>query len=120
MVSEPAPRRPTPERGAPRVGRPTERPTNHERRVFYLALLAGLLAYRAGERQANATRKAAADQIAAIRKQMMQASAATAESDFRLRKSVMLALSVETSRIKPDGIVSSIAHLPEWLEEHIA
>jgi HAD superfamily hydrolase (TIGR01458 family) len=26
---------------------------------------------------------------------------------------------VETSRIKPDGIVSSIAHLPEWLEEHI-
>jgi len=27
---------------------------------------------------------------------------------------------VETSRIKPDGIVSSIAHLPEWLEEHIA
>ncbi len=65
-----------------------------------LALLAGLLAYRAGVRQANATRKAAADQIAAIRKQMMQASAATAESDFRLRKSIMLALSVETSRIK--------------------
>jgi ribonucleotide monophosphatase NagD (HAD superfamily) len=27
---------------------------------------------------------------------------------------------VEMSRIKPDGIVSSIAHLPEWLEEHIA
>src|SRR6201997_5687775 len=27
---------------------------------------------------------------------------------------------VETSRIQPDGIVSSIAHLPEWLEEHIA
>jgi HAD superfamily hydrolase (TIGR01458 family) len=27
---------------------------------------------------------------------------------------------VEQSRIKPDGIVSSIAHLPEWLEEHIA
>jgi ribonucleotide monophosphatase NagD (HAD superfamily) len=27
---------------------------------------------------------------------------------------------VETARIKPDGIVSSIAHLPEWLEEHIA
>ena len=27
---------------------------------------------------------------------------------------------VERSRIKPDGIVSSIAHLPEWLEEHIA
>jgi HAD superfamily hydrolase (TIGR01458 family) len=26
---------------------------------------------------------------------------------------------VEASRIKPDGIVSSIAHLPEWLEEHI-
>jgi ribonucleotide monophosphatase NagD (HAD superfamily) len=26
---------------------------------------------------------------------------------------------VEQSRIKPDGIVSSIAHLPEWLEEHI-
>jgi HAD superfamily hydrolase (TIGR01458 family) len=27
---------------------------------------------------------------------------------------------VETSRIQPDGIVSSIAHLPEWLEEHLA
>jgi HAD superfamily hydrolase (TIGR01458 family) len=27
---------------------------------------------------------------------------------------------VETSRVRPDGIVSSIAHLPEWLEEHIA
>jgi HAD superfamily hydrolase (TIGR01458 family) len=28
--------------------------------------------------------------------------------------------SVESSRVQPDGIVSSIAHLPEWLEEHIA
>jgi HAD superfamily hydrolase (TIGR01458 family) len=27
---------------------------------------------------------------------------------------------VETSRVKPDGIVSSIAQLPEWLEEHLA
>jgi HAD superfamily hydrolase (TIGR01458 family) len=27
---------------------------------------------------------------------------------------------VESSRVQPDGIVSSIAHLPEWLEEHIA
>src|SRR4029078_9362762 len=27
---------------------------------------------------------------------------------------------VETARITPAGIVSSIAHLPEWLEEHIA
>jgi hypothetical protein len=27
---------------------------------------------------------------------------------------------VETSRIQPDGIVSSIATLPEWLEDHIA
>jgi HAD superfamily hydrolase (TIGR01458 family) len=27
---------------------------------------------------------------------------------------------VEASRIKPDGIVSSIAQLPEWLEEHLA
>ena len=27
---------------------------------------------------------------------------------------------VETSRIKPDGIVSSIAQVPEWLEEHLA
>ena len=27
---------------------------------------------------------------------------------------------VEQSRVKPDGIVSSIAHLPEWLEEHMA
>src|SRR4051812_38573839 len=27
---------------------------------------------------------------------------------------------VEASRIRPDGIVSSIAHLPEWLEEHLA
>ncbi|MBV8257689.1 MAG: TIGR01458 family HAD-type hydrolase [Actinobacteria bacterium] len=26
---------------------------------------------------------------------------------------------VEASRVKPDGIVSSIAHLPEWLEEHL-
>jgi HAD superfamily hydrolase (TIGR01458 family) len=26
---------------------------------------------------------------------------------------------VEASRIKPDGIVSSIAQLPEWLEEHL-
>jgi len=26
---------------------------------------------------------------------------------------------VEASRVKPDGIVSSVAHLPEWLEEHL-
>jgi ribonucleotide monophosphatase NagD (HAD superfamily) len=26
---------------------------------------------------------------------------------------------VERSRTKPDGIVSSISHLPEWLEEHL-
>jgi HAD superfamily hydrolase (TIGR01458 family) len=26
---------------------------------------------------------------------------------------------VEASRAKPDGIVSSIGHLPEWLEEHL-
>ncbi len=26
---------------------------------------------------------------------------------------------VEASRTRPDGIVSSIAHLPEWLEEHL-
>jgi ribonucleotide monophosphatase NagD (HAD superfamily) len=27
--------------------------------------------------------------------------------------------SVERSRTEPDGIVSSISHLPEWLEEHL-
>jgi HAD superfamily hydrolase (TIGR01458 family) len=27
---------------------------------------------------------------------------------------------LERSRVQPDGIVSSIAHLPEWLEEHLA
>jgi HAD superfamily hydrolase (TIGR01458 family) len=27
---------------------------------------------------------------------------------------------VEQSRVKPDGIVSSISQLPEWLEEHMA
>jgi ribonucleotide monophosphatase NagD (HAD superfamily) len=26
---------------------------------------------------------------------------------------------VEQARTQPDGIVSSIAHLPEWLEEHL-
>ena len=26
---------------------------------------------------------------------------------------------VERSRVQPDGIVSSLAHLPEWLEEHL-
>ena len=26
---------------------------------------------------------------------------------------------VEASRVQPNGIVSSIAHLPEWLEEHL-
>ena len=26
---------------------------------------------------------------------------------------------VEASRVKPDGIVSSIAHLPDWLEDHV-
>jgi phospholysine phosphohistidine inorganic pyrophosphate phosphatase len=26
---------------------------------------------------------------------------------------------VERSRTQPDGIVSSIGHLPEWLEEHL-
>jgi HAD superfamily hydrolase (TIGR01458 family) len=26
---------------------------------------------------------------------------------------------VEASRVQPDGIVSSIAHLPDWLEEHL-
>jgi HAD superfamily hydrolase (TIGR01458 family) len=25
---------------------------------------------------------------------------------------------VEASRVRPDGIISSIAHLPDWLEEH--
>jgi len=42
MASDPAPRRLTPERGVPPASRRVERPTNHERRVFYLALLAGL------------------------------------------------------------------------------
>ena len=27
---------------------------------------------------------------------------------------------LDTSVVLPDGIVSSIAHLPEWLEERIA
>jgi len=27
---------------------------------------------------------------------------------------------VYSSPVQPDGIVSSIAHLPEWLEEHLA
>ncbi len=26
---------------------------------------------------------------------------------------------VEASRVQPDGIVSSIAHLPDWLEDHV-
>jgi ribonucleotide monophosphatase NagD (HAD superfamily) len=26
---------------------------------------------------------------------------------------------VEAAGIRPDGIVSSIAHLPEWLEAHL-
>jgi HAD superfamily hydrolase (TIGR01458 family) len=26
---------------------------------------------------------------------------------------------VERSRVQPDGIVSSVAHLPDWLEEHL-
>jgi ribonucleotide monophosphatase NagD (HAD superfamily) len=26
---------------------------------------------------------------------------------------------VEASRIRPDAIISSIAQLPEWLEEHL-
>jgi HAD superfamily hydrolase (TIGR01458 family) len=26
---------------------------------------------------------------------------------------------VDASRVQPDGIVSSLAHLPEWLEEHL-
>jgi ribonucleotide monophosphatase NagD (HAD superfamily) len=26
---------------------------------------------------------------------------------------------VEVSRTKPDGIISSIAQLPDWLEEHL-
>ncbi len=26
---------------------------------------------------------------------------------------------VEASRVRPDGIVSSIAQLPDWLEEHL-
>jgi hypothetical protein len=26
---------------------------------------------------------------------------------------------VDASRTRPDGIVSSIAHLPEWLEAHL-
>jgi HAD superfamily hydrolase (TIGR01458 family) len=26
---------------------------------------------------------------------------------------------VEASRVRPDGIVSSLGHLPEWLEEHL-
>ena len=26
---------------------------------------------------------------------------------------------VEASRVQPDGIVSSIAHLPDWLEAHL-
>jgi len=42
MASDPAARRTTPVRGAARVERRGERPANHERRVFYLALFAGL------------------------------------------------------------------------------
>ena len=26
---------------------------------------------------------------------------------------------VEASQVKPDGIVSSIAHLPDWIEDHV-
>jgi hypothetical protein len=26
---------------------------------------------------------------------------------------------VERARTQPDGIVSSIAHLPDWIEEHL-
>jgi ribonucleotide monophosphatase NagD (HAD superfamily) len=26
---------------------------------------------------------------------------------------------VERSRVQPDGIVSSLAHLPDWIEEHL-
>src|ERR1043165_8820774 len=42
MASDPAPRRLTPELGVPPASRRVERATNDERRVFYLALLAGL------------------------------------------------------------------------------
>jgi nitrogen fixation/metabolism regulation signal transduction histidine kinase len=42
MASDPTARRATPARGEARVERRGERPPNHERRVFYLALLAGL------------------------------------------------------------------------------
>jgi hypothetical protein len=64
-----------------------------------LALIAGLLAYAAGVRQARAVRKAADKQIAAIRQQIEQSKRSTEDADHRRREDLRFALALEAARI---------------------
>src|SRR5260370_30023963 len=63
------------------------------------ALTAGLLAYAAGARQARATRRAADEQIAAMRVQMEGLKRATDDADERRREDLRFALAREAARI---------------------
>jgi hypothetical protein len=64
-----------------------------------LALIAGLLAYAAGARQARATGRAADEQIAAMRVQMEGLKRTTDDADERRREDLRFALAREAARI---------------------
>lgn len=64
-----------------------------------LALLAGIIAYAGGVRQAKAARAAADAEIAAIREQMAQQKYLTEEADQRHREDLRFALAREAARV---------------------
>jgi hypothetical protein len=64
-----------------------------------LALIAGLLVYASGVRQANSVRRAADEQIAAMREQMAQSKRAIEDADQRRRQDLRFALGLEAARV---------------------
>lgn len=64
-----------------------------------MTLIAGLMAYAAGLRQAKATRTAADEQFAATREQMETLKRITEDADHRRRGDLRFALALEAARI---------------------
>jgi hypothetical protein len=64
-----------------------------------LALIAGFLVYAGGARQARAVRKAAAEQVAALREQMAQSRRSAQDADQQRRQDLRFALGLEAARV---------------------
>jgi len=65
-----------------------------------LALIAGLIAYAAGRRQAKGTLRASRDQVVMMARQLNQAKIDASERDNRQVRALLHALSIEAARIK--------------------